>query len=78
MQSQTSQAAVLAAMERINRAWLDGRPEDLLPLFHPDMTLVFPGFAGRAQGREAFVAGFADFCGDAKVPSTGRPIIKRT
>jgi ketosteroid isomerase-like protein len=54
-------------MERINRSWLEGRPEDLVPLLHPDMTLVFPGFAGRAQGRDAIVAGFVDFCGSATV-----------
>ena len=62
-----STAAVLAAMERINRTWLEGRTNDLLPLLHPDIVLVYPGFAGRAQGREALVAGFADFCGNATV-----------
>ncbi len=67
MQSQTMQEAVSAAMQRINRTWLDRRPEDLVPLLHPDMTLVFPGFAGRAEGREAIVASFADFCGNATV-----------
>jgi ketosteroid isomerase-like protein len=67
MPSQTTQASVFAAIDRINRSWLDGRPEDLFPLLHPDMTLVFPGFAGRAQGREAIVAGFVDFCSNAIV-----------
>ncbi len=67
MQSQTAQAAVSAAMQRINRAWLDRRPEDLIPLLHPDIILVFPGFAGRAEGRDAIVAGFVDFCGNATV-----------
>jgi uncharacterized protein (TIGR02246 family) len=67
MQSQTARAAVSAAMQRINRTWLDRRPEDLVPLFHPDITMVFPGFVGRAEGREAIVAGFADFCGNATV-----------
>jgi len=54
-------------MQRINRTWLDGRPEELVPFLHPGITLVFPGFAGRAEGREAIVAGFADFCGNATV-----------
>jgi uncharacterized protein (TIGR02246 family) len=67
MQSQAMREAVSAAMQRINRTWLDGRPADLVPLLHPDMTLVFPGFAGRAEGREAIVASFADFCGNATV-----------
>ena len=67
MQSQFTAAAVAAALARINRTWLDRRPEDLIPWFHPDITMVFPGFAGRAQGREAIVAGFADFCMNATV-----------
>ncbi len=54
-------------MERINRTWLEGRPDDLLPLLHPDIVFVYPGFGGRAQGRGALVAGFVDFCGNAKV-----------
>jgi uncharacterized protein (TIGR02246 family) len=67
MQSEADRAAVSAAMQRINQTWLDRRPEDLWRFFHPNITLVFPGFAGRAEGREAIVAGFADFCGNAKV-----------
>jgi hypothetical protein len=39
----------------------------LVPLLHPRITMVLPGFAGRAEGREAFVAGFEDFCANAKV-----------
>ena len=76
MQSKTSQAA--AAIHRINRAWLDRRPEDLVPLLHPDVTLVFPGFSGRAQGREAIVAGFVDFCAMPQFTSTARPINRWT
>ncbi len=67
MRSQATRAEVSATMQRINQAWLERRPEDLAALLHPDMTLVFPGFAGRAEGREAIVAGFADFCGNAIV-----------
>ena len=36
-------------------------------MFHPNITFVFPGFAGRVRGREAMVAGFADFCTNANV-----------
>jgi hypothetical protein len=62
MDSQTPGAAVLAAMARINRTWLERRPQDLSPLLHSDITLVLPDFAGRAKGRDAIVTGFADFC----------------
>lgn len=58
---------VTATMQQINRAWLDGRIEDLAPMLHPAIVMVFPGFSGRATGRDAFVAGFADFCQQATV-----------
>lgn len=32
-----------------------------------DIVMVFPGFTGRIQGREQFLAGFRDFCESAKV-----------
>jgi ketosteroid isomerase-like protein len=56
-----------AAMRRINRAWLDGKVEDLAPLVHPEIVMVFPGFTGRIQGREEFLAGFRDFCQNARI-----------
>ena len=67
MESETAERAVLAAIEGINRTWLEARPDDLVPFFHPDITLVVPGFAGRVQGRDAIVAGFADFCQNATI-----------
>jgi uncharacterized protein DUF4440 len=61
--------AVSEALRRINRAWLDGRPNDLIPLLHPAMSMVYPGFAGRGVGRDAIIAGFVDFCANARVHS---------
>jgi hypothetical protein len=61
--------AVAESLRRINEAWLDGRPHDLLPLIHPEISMVFPGFAGRAQGAESFIGGFEDFCRTARVHS---------
>ncbi|HYO16611.1 MAG TPA: nuclear transport factor 2 family protein [Thermoanaerobaculia bacterium] len=58
---------VLAILRRINSASTEGRPGDLPPLFHPEITMVFPCFAGRAHGREAVMAGFTDFCENARV-----------
>jgi ketosteroid isomerase-like protein len=60
---------VLAVLQQINRAWLEGRPEDILPFLHPEMAMVFPGFGGRTEGAEALIAGFQDFCQNAKVLS---------
>jgi hypothetical protein len=67
MPDESSRAEVAAVIERINRAWLDRRPADLGPLFHPALTMVLPGFSGRVEGREANVAGFTDFCTHATV-----------
>ena|SRR6266404_2427862 len=50
-----------AAMCLINRAWRDGQVEDLAPLVHPEVVMVFPDFSGTIQGREDFLAGFRDF-----------------
>jgi hypothetical protein len=59
--------AVLDALQRINRTWLEGRPRDMAPLLHPDVVMVFPGFAGRAEGRDALIGGFVDFCDNAEL-----------
>ena len=61
--------AVAEALRRINEAWLNGRPHDLLRLIHPEIAMVFPGFAGRIQGAASFLAGFEDFCRTAQVHS---------
>jgi hypothetical protein len=52
-------------MRQINQAWLDGRVEDLAQCVHPDIVMVVPGFSGRCQGRDVFLAGFQDFCQNA-------------
>jgi hypothetical protein len=57
---------VAAALAQINRAWLAGQPREMEPLIHPNIVLVYPGFAGRSEGRPAMLAGFESFCGTAK------------
>ena len=56
-----------AAMRQINQAWLDNRIEDLAPLVHSEIVMVFPGFTGRARGREGFLAAFRDFTQNATI-----------
>ena len=56
-----------AAMRQINEAWLNGRVEDLAPMVHSEIVMVFPEFAGKIQGRENFLAGFRDFCQSATI-----------
>lgn len=58
---------VAAVMRRLNGAWLSGRLEDLAPLLHEDVVMALPGFTGRIQGKGPFLAGFRDFCENARV-----------
>lgn len=58
-----------ATIEAINRAWLEGRPGDLRPHFHPDLVMVLPGFSGTAEGAEQMVASFEDMVQNAETES---------
>ena len=63
----TDAEAVGQTLAVINRAWLERRPRELGPLIHESFVMVFPGFAGRSNGKEAAIAGFEDFCQHATV-----------
>ncbi len=54
-------------MRRINRIWLDGQVDDIAPFVHPEIVMVSPGFMGRIQGAEEFLAGFRDFRQNARI-----------
>ncbi|HTV57128.1 MAG TPA: nuclear transport factor 2 family protein [Terriglobia bacterium] len=67
-----SKAEVRALVGRINRAWLEERPEDLpgtlTDCFSEEVVFVVgPAFQVVARGREACMAGYADFVGTAKI-----------
>jgi Domain of unknown function (DUF4440) len=59
--------AVADAMHAINQAWLEKRVDDMTPALDPEIVMVFPGFSGRMQGREPFLAGFRDFVQSAAI-----------
>lgn len=67
MDDEAQRDGAASRMRQINRAWLDGRVEDLTPWLLPEIIMVLPGFSGRIQGRDAFLAGFADFCRSATI-----------
>ena len=67
MSDESTRREVADAMRQINRAWLDGRVQDLAPMLHPEVVMVFPGFTGRGEGRDDLLAGFEDFCRNATV-----------
>jgi ketosteroid isomerase-like protein len=60
-------AAVAQEMQLINAAWLNGQVDDMEGSIHPDIVMAIPGLAARVQGRDALLAGFRDFCNNAKV-----------
>lgn len=62
----TSESA-LETMSRVNQLWLSGQVDALSPMVHPDVTMVFPNFAGRVQGRAEFLSGFREFCSTASI-----------
>ena len=67
MVDESKREGAATAMRQVNQAWLDGRIEDLASMVHREIVMVFPGFTGRAEGREAFLAAFRDFCQNAEV-----------
>lgn len=67
MTEESTHEAVTAAMQEINRAWLEGRVDDLARLVDPHVVMVLPGFAGRVAGRDDFLAGFHDLSQNATV-----------
>ena len=53
------------SLRRINEAWLSGGPEKMKPMLDEKIVMIYPGFVGRSEGQEAFIAGYVDFCEQA-------------
>jgi hypothetical protein len=53
------------SLRRINEAWLSRRPEKMKPMLDEKVVMTYPGFVGRSEGQEAFIAGYVDFCEQA-------------
>ena len=54
-------------VQKINEAWVQGRPEKLAGYFHRDMVILHRDLETRVAGRAACVEGYADFCRQAKI-----------
>jgi ketosteroid isomerase-like protein len=63
----TVQEAVWEVMQEINRAWVHGRPEEMELHLHPDMVIVTSDVEYRADGRQACIASYKDFCDRATI-----------
>jgi len=58
---------VVGVLRQINQAWLKGAPDAIGDFVADDVVMAIPGFSGRIRGREAFVAGFRQFCESARI-----------
>ena len=67
MTEQSQRESAELAMRQINAAWLNGRIEDVTPLLHTDIVMVLPGWSGRVEGKQEFLAGFRDFLQSSKI-----------
>ncbi len=52
---------VWQTVEALNRAWTTGRVDELERYFHPDIVAITPTVRERLEGREACIAGWAEF-----------------
>jgi len=61
------QDAVRAALETINRAWIEGRPADMRDLLDDRVVMVQPGFNQSLAGRDACLASYQEFVSQATI-----------
>ena len=54
-------------VREINRAWVEGHPDDMALCLHLDVVMVGPGFSGRSVGRDACIASYREFCDAAEI-----------
>ena len=54
------------AIQAANRAWLDGRPEEVASLFHEDVVMIAPNMERVVRGRDAMVQSSIDYCAQVK------------
>lgn len=67
MTEQSQRESAELAMRQINAAWLRGKVDDLAPLLHSNIVMVLPGWSGRVEGKQGFLAGFRDFFQSSKI-----------
>ena len=57
---------IWALVERSNRAWLEGRPEDTAELFDEDVVMVGPDGQVASRGRVAMVRSYVEYGAQVK------------
>jgi uncharacterized protein (TIGR02246 family) len=64
-----TETAVQRVLDRIQRAWREGRPEEMSAVLAPDITFVFPGFSMRLTGRDRLIDSYRDFLAGTRMGS---------
>jgi ketosteroid isomerase-like protein len=54
-------------LEKINKAWSKGNPDDLNEYFHEDLVILSPELQRMGEGKEACVQSYKDFMAQAVV-----------
>jgi hypothetical protein len=63
---ENAKAQVAELVSGMNRSWLAGRIDELVPLFHPDVVMAPPGGGERMIGREVMIESFRQYVGSVK------------
>ncbi|MBI2413610.1 MAG: nuclear transport factor 2 family protein [Deltaproteobacteria bacterium] len=58
---------VRETLKALNRAWTEGRPEELSKYFHKDMVAITATDRKRLEGRDACVASWTAFANSVKI-----------
>jgi hypothetical protein len=64
---ETAQREIQLRLHEINRAWLEGRLEQLGRFFDPGIVMVAPGFGAKLAGADTCLASFEEFIASAGV-----------
>lgn len=54
-------------IQDLNKAWIEGHPENLENYFHNDMIIVAPDFQEKGNGKEACVESYKNFTNMASI-----------
>lgn len=64
-----TETGVQRVLDRIQRAWREGRPEEMSAVLATDITFVFPGFSMRLTGRDRLIESYRDFLAGTRLGS---------
>ncbi len=64
-----NQTEILSIIKNINKAWLEGRAEDLRNYFHEEIIMISPDFKSRLTGIGEIIKSYKGFYEKSKIYS---------